>query len=300
MKIIFYLLGEKGYQALRYFVENCGSKHLDCVIAAKDTGVENDFFEELQEFCKFKSIKFLSKSDHKNSTKEYYSFAIGWRWLIPEIKNLIVFHDSLLPKYRGFSPLVNMLINGEKKIGVTGLYAVEEYDKGDIIWQKAIDIEYPIKIQQAITLISLLYGEAVVEIFNLLKNGHEIKRKMQEESEATYSLWRDENDYFINWETSSQQIQRFCDAVGYPFKNAMTFVNGKKIKILEVEQHPDVTVETRDNHIGKIIFMEKGMPIVVCKNGLIKIKKYEYIDNINSERILNFRSKFATNKNDSF
>ena len=49
-----------------------------------------------------------------------------------------------MPKYRGFAPLVNSLVNGEKIIGVTALFASEEYDNGDIIMQSSVDITYPI------------------------------------------------------------------------------------------------------------------------------------------------------------
>jgi methionyl-tRNA formyltransferase len=51
-----------------------------------------------------------------------FNIAISWRWML-KVSNLIVIHDSLLPKYRGFSPLVNMLINGEDTLGVTVLFA---------------------------------------------------------------------------------------------------------------------------------------------------------------------------------
>jgi methionyl-tRNA formyltransferase len=52
-------------------------------------------------------------------------------------------HDSLLPKYRGFAPLPNALINGEREVGVTALFASEEYDMGDIVCQRRLAVEYP-------------------------------------------------------------------------------------------------------------------------------------------------------------
>ena len=42
--------------------------------------------------------------------------------MIKNSENLIVFHDSLLPKYRGFAPLVSQLINGEEYLGVTAIF----------------------------------------------------------------------------------------------------------------------------------------------------------------------------------
>ena len=70
-----------------------------------------------------------------------FKFAIGWKWIIDNTSQLIVLHDSLLPKYRGFSPLVNSLINGDTLTGVTALFASSEYDKGEIIEQAQIGLD---------------------------------------------------------------------------------------------------------------------------------------------------------------
>jgi len=72
---------------------------------------------------------------------------IGWRYLVPDEVvtlvqgNVIVAHDSLLPKFRGFAPLPTALICGEKETGVTFLRASAVVDAGAVYWQKAIYIE---------------------------------------------------------------------------------------------------------------------------------------------------------------
>ena len=84
-----------------------------------------------------------------------FSIAVAWKWLIKQKDILIVLHDSLLPKYRGYLPLVSQLINGEKEIGVTSFFANDKYDEGDIIYSSKIDIKYPITIEQAINQINI-------------------------------------------------------------------------------------------------------------------------------------------------
>ena len=59
---------------------------------------------------------------------------------------MIIFHDSLLPKYRGFAPLVNSLINQEKEIGVTAIKASQNYDEGDTVTDN-IGNDYDVTIQ---------------------------------------------------------------------------------------------------------------------------------------------------------
>jgi methionyl-tRNA formyltransferase len=145
MKIAFYLLGEKAYQSLEGFIDQYGTNNIGYIVVGKDKKIAKDFYEEMKQLANLYNIHTYERNDNIE-TKVNYSFSIGWRWLINS-SNLIVFYDFLLPKYRGFSPLVNMLINGEKWLGVTALFAVDEYDKGAIIKQEKVFIEYPLKIQ---------------------------------------------------------------------------------------------------------------------------------------------------------
>src|SRR5690606_39106999 len=86
------------------------------------------------------------------------AIAAGWRWLINyQLSQLVVLHDSLLPKYRGFNPLVTALLARDKEIGVTAILANKDFDCGDIVDSKAISVTYPIKISDAIGNVSKLY-----------------------------------------------------------------------------------------------------------------------------------------------
>ena len=66
--------------------------------------------------------------------------------------------------------------------------------------------------------IQILHLECIKFIVSNLETNKEFKLTKQKESEATYSLWRDENDYFINWELPIKKICRFIDALGFPYK----------------------------------------------------------------------------------
>src|SRR5687767_5095942 len=136
IKFGFYLMSEKGLTVLRNHIRRYGKETISFVVASRDENVEKDFYEEIGILCKKNGVKFYDRKT-KASLKADHSFAVSWKWMI-QAKNLVVFHDSLLPRYRGFAPLVNMLIKGEEKIGVTALVAGKEYDSGNIIAQKAI------------------------------------------------------------------------------------------------------------------------------------------------------------------
>ena len=289
-RIGLYLLGKKAYRVLEGILNAFSNEVISFVVLAKDKNVINDYYDETLSLCIEHGIDYYHRSDN------YYNvsitcFAIGWRWII-DSDNLIVFHDSILPKYRGFSPLVNMLINGEKTLGVTALKAVSEYDKGPVISQKTVQINYPVKVQEVINVISQLYAALAVDITAKIINGIDLPIQYQDETNASYSLWRNEDDYQINWNSSSDVIQRFVNSVGYPFKGASTYLNNVKIRVSDVTPYPDVEVESREDHIGKVIFMEEGLPVVVCGRGLIKINTM--IEDSHKQPVIHipFRSRF--------
>ena len=115
----------------------------------------------------------------------------------------------------------------------------------------------------------------------------------QNAEQATYSLWRTDGDYEIDWNKGSSYLRRFVDAIGYPFKGAITNLNGERIRVFRVEEVNDRTIESRFDHIGKVLFLEDGAPVVVCGQGLIKIQVANYLENNKSILPLKkFRSIF--------
>lgn len=301
VKLGFYLLGQKGYIALSSFlgafIANKG--HVKFVCVARDAAITKDYYDEIIELCYVNNIPYFERTSLPENVQNMtdYSFAIGWRWIIFPSDNLIVLHDSLLPKYRGFSPLVNMLINGESKIGVTALFASDEYDKGDVIEQESLNIEYPIKIATVIDKISVLYGNLIIKICDLMFTNNPLPRTIQIESDATYSMWRDESDYAIDWSNSAVYIERFINSVSTPFAGAYSFIKNNKVRIIDVEIIPDVTIENRSEHVGKIIFKKNGKPVIVCGSGLLLINS-ALLDGYNLTAF-NFRSRFTKNIRDT-
>jgi methionyl-tRNA formyltransferase len=122
-----------------------------------------------------------------------------------DVKNLIVLHDSLIPRYRGYAPLVSALVNGEREVGVTALLGAPEIDHGDVIAQKSLAVCYPAKINDVIDRIAKLYSEIVLELVAQLKATGSVTATPQDHTRATYSLWRDEEDYNMDWTASAER-----------------------------------------------------------------------------------------------
>lgn len=270
-KIVLYAMTEKGFEVAHHFVRTA-PEVLRHVVIGRDSGIEDDYSHKLDELCSKNGIPFSFRGDMFTPDADDYALAVSWRWLIDHpVEKLIVFHDSLLPKYRGFAPLVNALIKGEKEIGVTALFGASEYDKGDIIAQKKSTVSYPIKIAGAITQNNKNYVALAEEIGDKIAAGKTLKATPQKEAEATYSIWRDEEDYRIDWHQDAETVLRMIDALGTPYGGARTMTDGQEIIVDEAEVVPDVVCELR--HPGKVIFMQEGCPVIICGTGLLKITK---------------------------
>lgn len=263
-----FVMTNKGFVLLDHMIKKYKFL-IDQVIVGSDKSLTNDYCTEIIQLCEQNSIPFKRKSEfHELKTK--YALAVSWRWMItiPEDR-LIIFHDSLLPRYRGFAPLVNSLINEENFIGVTALFGNKEYDRGNIIYQSKSEVVYPITIEKAILINNRNYIICLDYICQSLLEGSEIKNYKQDESNASYSVWRDDSDYKIDWSKSASYIKRFIDAVGSPYRGSYTTFNGRILRITNAQEVPDVKIENRD--IGKVLFIEAGYVIVICGTGLLKI-----------------------------
>jgi len=295
--ITLFLMTEKGYE----FLKETATKYkslFNRVVVGNDKSIQKDFEDEIINFCVKENIDCVKKADFKEVSSEYV-IAISWRWLIKHpSEKLIVFHDSLLPKYRGFAPLVNALINGEKEMGVTAIFGATDFDTGDIITQSKSKIFYPTTIAEAIRLNNKNYLSCAEQVLDKLLSGAEIKATKQVESEASYSVWRDEDDYKIDWSKSSSDIRRLIDAVGFPYKGASTFFDGKLLRILKAEEYVDVSIENR--HYGKVLFVSEGKPVAICGKGMLKITE-AYIEE-DAQKIpffplSKFRMRFTSDSN---
>ena len=290
-KLTVFAMTERGYAVIRLLLTRYPGL-VAAVVASRDGDIAKDCFDEIAELCRTDNISFCNRTDGF-SIQTDYALAVAWRWLIEAgSARLVVFHDSLLPRYRGFNPLVTALINGDKEIGVTAVYATVEYDRGDIIAQSSSAISYPIRIQEAIKTVVGHYEALATNLAGSLIRGDEPKAKPQDEADASYSLWRDDEDYFVDWSHSAIDIRRFIDAVGYPYKGAAATLAGRVVRIRDAEALDDVRIANRT--VGKVIFLKDAKPVVVCGQGLLRM--IELVDDETGASLLplsRFRIRFG-------
>ena len=112
----------------------------------------------------------------------------------------------------------------------------------------------------------------------------------QDEAQASYSIWRDEDDYQIDWTADAMEIRRFIDAVGYPYQGASSYINGiGKVRIIEAEETFDYLHEII--HPGKVFFKQGASVYVICGKGSLIVKKMIKEDGSELD-LKNFRVRF--------
>jgi len=168
------------------------------------------------------------------------SVVVAYGKIIPEnIINLpklgsINIHYSLLPKYRGASPVESAILNGDKETGITIQKMEYKMDTGPIIIQKKIKIE-PNETTPLLHKVLIKNGaELLVKILPDFING-KIKLISQNKDEATYCKKIKKEDGLVNLETDSPNTlyNKFRAYITWP--RIFFFKNGKRIIITDAK-----------------------------------------------------------------
>ncbi len=173
-------------------------------------------------------------------------------------------HASLLPKYRGASPIQQAIFEGETTTGITVMYMSENIDDGDIILTKMIPI---LPDDNAGTLFDKLAqtgAEAITDLAHLFKKGKPTAVP-QNHSLATYCKKIDKEQGNIDWSCSPVDIANTVRAMT-PSPGAYSFLNGKRIKLVKVEPRFDAHELTYGTAVSG-----KGTLSVACNGGFVDI-----------------------------
>lgn len=199
--------------------------------------------------------------------------SINYLFLIEEniinYSNLLTFniHGSLLPKYRGRTPHVWAIINGETKTGVTAHVIDKGCDTGKIIHQIVISIGDE---DTGATILAKYENEYYPLVKKVLKDvsDNTLKFIPQNEEEATCFGKRTPADGEINWGWTKEAIRNWVRAQAYPYPGAYTFCDNQKIIIDKVSFSEQQANNTQVN--GEII---QHIPHIMVKtlNGVIKL-----------------------------
>ena len=201
-------------------------------------------------------------------------------------------HASLLPKYRGASPIQYALMNGDRLTGNTTFFIIPEVDKGNLILQDKIEIENTDNYESLSEKLSLNGAKLLV------KSLKEITRKdfepiIQNNSLASQAPKITKEICQIDWNQSAFSVQSKFRAL-YRSPGAYTTFNGKRIKILESIVRKDLS----SVNAGTIMIDNESL-FVSCSDYFLKIlllqaegkramKAEDWVRGINKESLIEF------------
>jgi methionyl-tRNA formyltransferase len=138
-------------------------------------------------------------------------------------------HASLLPRYRGASPIAWAILRGERETGVTTMLMDEGMDTGPILLQRKIPIEERETAETLHDKLASLGAELLIETLEKMKRGA-ITPLAQDTSQATYAPPLAKEDGEIDWTKEAREIDRKVRAFS-PWPGAFTRWKGQLIKV---------------------------------------------------------------------
>ena len=177
-------------------------------------------------------------------------------------------HPSLLPKYRGPSPVVTAILEGEETVGVTIMLLDEGMDTGPILAQST-----PMRLsgtEKGAALQSVLFKEGGAMLPDVLKGLQEgsLTPQPQDDSKATVTRLLERLDGEINWSSSAERIDRMVRAYD-PWPGTFTSWSGKGLKVL------DAQISSVSTSGAGVVVVGEGQLIVGTGSGSIELKQVQ-------------------------
>ena len=174
-------------------------------------------------------------------------------------------HASLLPKYRGASPIQSVIIDGEEKTGVTIMQMDAGIDTGDMLYKKEVVIEDTDNFETLHDKLAAVGAEAIVEALPLLEAGKLVGEK-QNDAESSHVTMITKEMGKLDFTKDAVVLDRLIRGMN-PWPSAFTFYKGKQLKVWEahVEDVPTAVA------CGEVAEVTKNEIKVATEKGLLCI-----------------------------
>ena len=178
-------------------------------------------------------------------------------------------HGSILPKYRGASPIQRAIANGDEKTGITVMRMDAGMDSGDMILQEAIPIEDSDDEVSMYSKLADLATKLLIDNLKAIEDGTAAFTK-QDDALSSYAPMIKKEEGLVDFNKSAHLID--CLVRGFKeWPTAYTFVGGKLLKILEVKEASEVTgIGEQGLAPGHFVVTKKNL-YVTTGDGLLEL-----------------------------
>lgn len=178
-------------------------------------------------------------------------------------------HASILPKYRGGSPMHRAIQNGDEETGVTIMYMAKKMDAGDILTQRKCSIEEYDNVVLLEEKLSIIGRDLLLETMEKVEKGS-ITPTPQNPDEVTYAWNIKSEEEKINFNQTAKDVYNHVRAFdSWPL--TYTSMDNHKIKLYSVEY----VKENMSDIPGEIVRIDSTGVYVQTKDGLILLKELQ-------------------------
>ncbi len=181
---------------------------------------------------------------------------------ILDIAPCINLHASLLPQYRGASPVQQSLLNGDKKTGVTSMLMEEGLDTGPML--EKVEFEIPSQMRLH-ALMAQLTHDACQLTLSTLRNFENITAEIQDEAQATLCKKIKKSDGQVDFEDANLIYNKYRAFEGWP---GIFTADGTKLDGLSI-------VDTTSHNRMEILSFDEDAVVVGCSKGALKIESLQ-------------------------
>ena len=180
---------------------------------------------------------------------------------------IINVHSSLLPKYRGASPIHSAILNGEKETGVSIMYIEEGLDSGDVILMESCEITETDTLGTLHDKLKVIGAELLGKAITLIEK-EEVTSTPQDHTKATFVKPITKEEEKIDWSRPAEEVYNKVRGLN-PFPGAYTTFKGTVVKIYETEKD----YEEYEGDFGEIVALKKKHgPVVKLRDGNLILK----------------------------
>lgn len=281
-RVLFIGSKESGFRMLETLQKISKDTLVGCV-TVNDTDDIRSELKKIKQFCFQRKIpiEVLSgRCDLTDSIKKYkpeLCIVMGWYYLISKeiiemVQNgFIGIHNSLLPAYRGFAPVVWSILSGDKETGFSIFSFDEGMDTGNIWYQEKVEIDHNDYVGDVLNKIDeaiyLFFEKHYAEILS-----ENIKPVPQKAWGISYGARRTPEDGRIDWSQDAKEVYDFIRAQSHPYPGAYTEYKNEKIIVWRSEIFP-YPIHGKPGQIGLI---KNEYVVIVCGfNSGIIIRKVD-------------------------
>ena len=203
-------------------------------------------------------------------------------------------HVSLLPKYRGPSPIQNAILSGDKKTGITLMLMNEGVDTGDILAQEEIAIGKDETTQDVSTNLAKISAELLLEKIPDLIN-RDISPRPQDNTQATFCQLIEKSDGKIMWTDEAESIYNRYRAF-FPWPGVYTYwENNNSLKRIKLNKISFLEKKLSEKHHVGEVFEFDGQYAIQAESGIIILHEIqlEGKDSMTIKEFINGYSNFV-------